>query len=90
MDQTFTDFDGVAYHVESSKAGPLTLSMDIRCWSELVQYGAMDVIQREYGSYIKAETENEYSITLEFDYNNLPADAGECRACHTILYMSDR
>ncbi|KDN38862.1 putative ARC35-subunit of the Arp2/3 complex [Tilletiaria anomala UBC 951] len=72
VDQTFTDFDGVAYHIESTKAGPLALSMDIRCWNELAQYGAMDIIKREYGSYIRPETESEYSLTLQFDYASLP------------------
>lgn len=78
MDQTFTDFDGVAYHLEStSKAGPLTLSMDIRCWSELVQAGANDVLKREYGSWIRDSVEPEYSVTLEFDYAKVPAAGPE-------------
>lgn len=78
MDQTFTDFDGVAYHLESSKAGPLTLSMDIRCWKELQSYGAMDVIQREYGQWLRqGQAEPDYSVTLEFDYEKLPKDPGE-------------
>ena len=78
MDQTFTDFDGVAYHLEStSKAGPLTLSMDIRCWSELVQAGALDVLKREYGSWIRDSVEPEYSVTLELDYAKVPAAGPE-------------
>ncbi|SPO23607.1 probable ARC35 - subunit of the Arp2/3 complex [Ustilago trichophora] len=78
VDQTFTDFDGVAYHLEStSKAGPLTLSMDIRCWSELVQAGALDVLKREYGSWIRDSVEPEYSVTLEFDYAKVPAAGPE-------------
>ncbi|KAJ9479297.1 Actin-related protein 2/3 complex subunit 2 [Pseudozyma hubeiensis] len=78
VDQTFTDFDGVAYHLEStSKAGPLTLSMDIRCWSELVQAGALDVLKREYGSWIRNSVEPEYSVTLEFDYAKVPAAGPE-------------
>jgi actin related protein 2/3 complex, subunit 2 len=85
VDQTFTDYDGVAYHIESSKSGPLTLSMEIRCWDELMQYGAMDIIKREYGSYIKEPTESEYSLTLEFDFNNLPAEGGESAcACQRL------
>ncbi|SNX83870.1 probable ARC35 - subunit of the Arp2/3 complex [Melanopsichium pennsylvanicum] len=78
VDQTFTDFDGVAYHLEStSKAGPLTLSMDIRCWSELVQAGALDVLKREYGSWMRDSVEPEYSVTLEFDYSKVPAAGPE-------------
>ncbi|KAJ1026754.1 hypothetical protein NDA16_002051 [Ustilago loliicola] len=78
VDQTFTDFDGVAYHLESpSKSGPITLSMDIRCWSELVQAGALDVLKREYSSWIRDSVEPEYSVTLEFDYAKVPAAGPE-------------
>jgi len=67
----------VAYHLESSKAGPLTLSMDIRCWKELQQFGAMDLINREYGQWVrKGDPEADYSVTLEFDYEQLPKDQG--------------
>ncbi|PWN50786.1 putative ARC35-subunit of the Arp2/3 complex [Violaceomyces palustris] len=72
VDQTFTDFDGVAYHIESTKQGPITLSMDIRCWSDLAKTGALDIIKREYGDWVRPETEPDYSITLEFDYAKVP------------------
>ena len=78
MDQTFTDFDGVAYHLESSKAGPITLSIDIRCWGELAAAGANEVLRREYGDYIRqGAPEPEYSVTLELDYASVPQDPGE-------------
>lgn len=77
IDQTFTDFDGVAYYLESSKAGPLSLSMDIRCWSELQAAGATDVLKREYGDFLQGSPRDGYSVTLEFDYAKLPQDAGE-------------
>lgn len=79
VDQTFSDFDGVAYHVESTKAGPLTLSMDIRCWPDLVAQGAESVLQREYGSHLlpAAETEQGYSVSLRFEYASVPPDGAE-------------
>ncbi|EPQ30379.1 uncharacterized protein PFL1_01905 [Pseudozyma flocculosa PF-1] len=77
VDQTFTDFDGVAYHLESTKAGPLTLSMDIKCWSDLVSAGANDVLARQYGQWIRATVEPEYSVTLEFDYAAIPPPGPE-------------
>ena len=80
VDQTFTDFDGVAYHLESTKAGPLTLSMDIKCWPELVDAGAMDIIQREYAQWVRAHVEPDYSVTLEFDYAKVPAAGPEREA----------
>ncbi|KAK0546706.1 Arp complex subunit [Tilletia horrida] len=72
VDQTFSDFDGVAYHLEGSKSGPLRLSMDIRCWDELVTHGAHDILKREYGPWISAEVETGYSVSLEFDYASIP------------------
>lgn len=78
IDQTFTDFDGVAYQLEGSKAGPLSLSMDIRCWPQLAAAGAMDVLKREYGDWLlDAPRDSNYSVTLEFDYAKLPQDEGE-------------
>lgn len=79
VDQTFSDFDGVAYHVESAKTGPMTLSMDIRCWNELASYGAHDVLAREYGAYLvpDSEVEQGYSVSLRFDYDQLPPEGEE-------------
>lgn len=74
----FTDFDGVAYHMESSKEGPLTLSMDIRCWPELVQYGALELLQQMYGSWLVSAPETGYSVTLSFDYAAVPPAGGRC------------
>ena len=54
------------------------LSMNIRCWDELVAYGALDVLEREYGSLIKAQTEPEYHISLDIDLEQLPGDEGAC------------
>lgn len=74
VDQTMTDFDGVRYHVESTKTGPLTLSMGIHWWQDLAQNGALDILKREYGPFIKPETNVGYNITLEFDQSNIPQD----------------
>lgn len=77
VDQTLSDFDGVGYHIESTKTGPLTISMDIRCWKQLEACGAMEILQREYGSWIKPAAESGYSVTLEFDYAKVPAEGRE-------------
>jgi actin related protein 2/3 complex subunit 2 len=87
QDQTLTDFDGVRYHVESSKAGPLTLSMSINCWRELVSYGAEDILKREYGSYLQGEVETGYNVTLLFTPDAIPQDEREW--C-LIQQMSER
>ena len=72
VDQMFTDFDGVAYHIESSREGPLTLSMDIRCWPELVLYGARENLRQMYGGWIRETPEPDFQITLSFDYASVP------------------
>lgn len=77
LDQTFTDFDDVSYYLESPKAGPLTLSMEIRCWGELESAGATEVLKREYGQWLQSQPKDGYSVTLSFDYEALPKDTGQ-------------
>lgn len=77
LDQTFTDFDGVAYYLESSKSGPVTLSMDIRCWKQLVASGAHDVLKREYGDLLLPNPRDGYSVTLEIHDDKVPQDQGK-------------
>jgi len=50
--------------------------MQIRCWDELVKYGALDALKREYGTLLAAEAEPEYNISLEIDLEQIPADPG--------------
>lgn len=51
--------------------------MHIRCWHELVQYGALDVLKREYGSLLVATAEAEYNVSLEIDLNQAPPEGGQ-------------
>ncbi|KAF9243568.1 Arp2/3 complex, 34 kd subunit p34-Arc-domain-containing protein [Melanogaster broomeanus] len=75
LDVLFVDFDGVRFHLSTpEKKTVVQLSMNIRCWDEIVSYGALDVLRREYGSLIKAQTEPEYNISLDIDLEQLPAD----------------
>ncbi len=61
--------------------------MHIRCWHELVQYGALDVLKREYGSLLAASAEPEYNVSLEIDLNQAPPEGGLC--CITILFIAE-
>ncbi|KAI6155345.1 Arp2/3 complex, 34 kd subunit p34-Arc-domain-containing protein [Pisolithus tinctorius] len=75
LDVVFVDFDGVRFHMSTlEKKTVIQLSMSIRCWDELAQYGALDILKREYGSLIKAATEPEYNVTLQIDLEQLPVD----------------
>lgn len=77
LDVQFVDYDGVRFHLcTPEKKTILLLSMHIRCWSELVQYGALDVLKREYGSLVKDEAEPEYNVSLEIDLEQAPTGAG--------------
>ena len=51
--------------------------MNIRCWEELVRYGALDILRREYGSLLAAQPEPDYNVTLEIDLAQIPAEGGE-------------
>ena len=54
----------------------ILLSIHIRCWNELVQYGVLDVLKREYGGLIAAETEPEFNVSLEIDLTQAPPEGG--------------
>ncbi|KAG8890049.1 hypothetical protein FRB98_001162 [Tulasnella sp. 332] len=75
LDVSFVDFDGVRFRLSTGERKTLlTLSMNIRCWGELVKYGAMDVLKKEYGSYLAASTEAGYHVSLEYDTEKVPKE----------------
>lgn len=51
--------------------------MNMRCWHELVGYGAVEVLRREYGALLKEEAEPDYNVSLEVDLEQIPLDAGQ-------------
>eukprot|EP01135_Chromosphaera_perkinsii_P010014 Nk52_evm49s1992 gene=Nk52_evmTU49s1992 len=68
------DFDGVTYHIHTPQAkNLLVISIRMPCFSELQEQGVDALIQREYGQYVIA-TEEDQSVSLQFDLDNLPAD----------------
>ena len=76
IDQTVSDFDGVIFHISTPETKTkILLSIQIRCYKDLVKYGAVQVLQREYGSYV-APTEPGYDFSVMVDLENLPADKG--------------
>ena len=73
----FVDYDNVRFHLSTpDRKTVLLLSMHIRCWDELVKYGALDVLKREYGSLLSSQVESEYNVSLEIDLEQAPADPG--------------
>lgn len=71
------DYDGVRFHLTTLDRKTLVqLSMHIRCWDELVQYGAIDILKREYGALVSAQAEAEYNVSLQIDLEQIPESAG--------------
>ncbi|KAJ1654601.1 Arp complex subunit [Dispira simplex] len=75
VDIKLVDFDGVTYHLSTpTSRTELHFSMAAPCFNELVSYGAQDIIQREYGTYLSSTVEQGYHCTFVFDLEKLPGD----------------
>ncbi|KAI9854808.1 MAG: hypothetical protein M1824_006563 [Vezdaea acicularis] len=74
IDQVVSDFDGVTFHISTPEMkSKIQISLSVRCYNELVKFGAKSVLEREYGPYIVAP-EQGYDFSLVLDLENLPAD----------------
>ncbi|KAI9741107.1 MAG: hypothetical protein M1834_002820 [Cirrosporium novae-zelandiae] len=79
IDQVISDFDGVQYHLSTPESKTkILVSISVKCFQELIQYGAQDVLEREYGPFIVAP-ETGYDFSIQIDLESLPEDA-EARA----------
>ncbi|CAK5267621.1 unnamed protein product [Mycena citricolor] len=77
VDVQFVDFDGVRFRLSSpdkDNKNMLLLSMSIRCWDELVAFGALSVLNREYGSLLQPQPEPGWNVSLSIDLQQLPAN----------------
>lgn len=73
IDQVVSDFDGVTFHISTPTAKTqILISLSIKCYKELVSYGAEQVLEREYGNYITSP-EPGYDFSILIDLENLPA-----------------
>lgn len=76
IDQVVSDFDGVTFHICTPESkSKIVISISVKCFPELVQYGAQDVLQREYGPYI-VSPEAGYDFSIMVDLEQLPAEQG--------------
>ncbi|KAH8700690.1 putative ARP2/3 complex 34 kDa subunit [Talaromyces proteolyticus] len=74
IDQIVSDFDGVTFHVSTPESKTkIVISIALKCFRELVQYGAQAVLEREYGPYI-VNPEAGYDFSVQVDLEDLPAD----------------
>lgn len=71
-----SDFDGVTFHISTPETKTkIVVSIHVKCFAELVQYGAQAVLEREYGPFIVAP-ESGYDFSVQVDLENLPEDQG--------------
>ena len=78
IDQVVSDFDGVTFHISTPEAkSKILVSISVKCYDELVNYGAQQVLEREYSQYI-VEPESGYNFSVQVDLNDLPAEKGQC------------
>jgi actin related protein 2/3 complex subunit 2 len=76
IDQVVSDFDGVTFHISTPEAkSKIVISISVKCFPELVQYGAQAVLEREYGPYI-VSPEQGYDFSIQVDLEQLPAEQG--------------
>ena len=72
-----SDFDNVTFHISTPNSKTqILISIAVKCFPELVKYGAEAVLQREYGPYI-VQAENGYDFSVQIDLENLPQDPEE-------------
>jgi actin related protein 2/3 complex subunit 2 len=82
VDQVITDFDNVQFHLSNPTTPDdkpvktlIHLSMLIKCYKDLLQYGAQQILEREYGSMIIAP-EQGYDFTIEINLEDAPSSQG--------------
>ena len=74
IDQVVSDFDNVTFHVSTPETkSKILISIAVKCYRELLQYGAQEVLEREYGSYI-VSPEVGYDFSVLIDLDNLPSE----------------
>jgi actin related protein 2/3 complex, subunit 2 len=72
IDQIVSDFDGVTFHISTpTSKTQILISLSVKCYKDLLKYGAEAVLQREYGKYITAP-EAGYDFSVLVDLENLP------------------
>lgn len=71
-----SDFDGVTFHISTPESkSKILVSIQVRCYNDLIRYGAQQVLEREYGHYVVAP-ENGYNFSVQVDLDNLPEGKG--------------
>ena len=87
IDQVVSDFDNVTFHVSTPESkSKIQISVAVKCYRELLEYGAQQVLEREYGPYIVAP-EAGYDFSILIDLDNLPSESGLCYLYATLIHQ---
>lgn len=71
IDQTVSDFDGVTFHISTPDSkSKILISIQVCCFNELVKYGALQVLEKEYGPLV-VTPETGYNFSVQVDLENL-------------------
>ena len=77
IDQVVSDFDNVVFHLSTPETkSKILISIAVKCYQELLKYGAEEVLTREYGPYA-VPPEPGYDFSVLIDLDNLPAEPGK-------------
>ena len=77
IDQVVSDFDNVTFHISTPESkSKILISIALRCFQDLLRYGAQQVLEREYGSLI-VQPEQGYDFSILVDVEDLPPTAGK-------------
>ena len=86
IDQVVSDFDNVAFHVSTPETKTkILISISLKCYRELLEYGAQQVLEREYGPYI-VTPEAGYDFSVLIDLENLPTEPGRRDGAWNEIY----
>ena len=77
IDQVVSDFDGVTFHISTPQSkSQILISLSVKCYKELLSYGAEQVLTREYGDFITSP-EVGYDFSVLIDFEKLPSSHEE-------------
>jgi actin related protein 2/3 complex subunit 2 len=72
-----SDFDNVTFHISTPNTKTqILVSISVKCYPELLKYGAQSVLEREYGPYI-VQPEQGYDFSVQVDLESLPESQEE-------------
>ncbi|THD22565.1 Arp2/3 complex 34 kDa subunit [Fasciola hepatica] len=78
FDYVLADFDGVLYrlHTVHNDKSKILISISLNFYRELQEYGADELLRREYGEHLCEKPENGASVSLIYDLEAIPTDYG--------------